>query len=233
MIMAKIPDLPKQERPRERLARLGAGALSDAELLAIFLRTGVTGSSAIEVGRKLLQKHGSLNALGGLSVQQLSEEHGLGPAKAAQMMAAFELGARCAREKMLGVPMNSADAIHEAMAPRLAHERNEHVLIILLDSKLRATRTIELSRGNADTALCEPRDVLHHVLINAASSFVLVHNHPSGDPGPSRQDLILTKKIRDACEVMRIRFVDHVIIGRLSEGECSPYYTFAGAGVLG
>ena len=112
------------------MARLGAGSLSDAELLAIFLRTGVTGSSAIEVGQRLLKKYGSLSALGGLSVRELSTEHGLGPAKAAQMIAAFELGARCAAEKMQRVSMNSADAIYQAMAPRLAHESSEHVLII-------------------------------------------------------------------------------------------------------
>ncbi|MBT8044613.1 MAG: DNA repair protein RadC [Verrucomicrobiae bacterium] len=230
--MAKIPDLPETERPRERLARLGASSLSDAELLAIFFRTGVEGSSAIEVGRKLLKKYGGLSELGGLSVKELSEEHGIGPAKAAQMMAAFELGARCANEKMHRATMNSADAIYQAMAPKLAHEKKEYVIIILLDSKLRAIRTIELSEGNTDTALCEPKDVLHHVLINQAPAFVLVHNHPSGDPSPSRQDLVLTKKIREASELMRLRFVDHMIIGRPSDQHASAYYSFTGAGVL-
>ena len=128
--------------------------------------------------------------------------------------------------------MNSANAIYQAMAPRLAHERKEHVLIILLDSKLRATRTIELSRGNATTALCEPRDVLHHVIINQASAFVLVHNHPSGDPSPSQQDRSLTRNIREACEIMRLRFVDHMIIGRPSNDQLRPYYSFTGAGLL-
>ena len=230
--MTKISDLPKDERPRERLARLGASAISDAELLAIFLRVGVKGSSAIEIGRNLLKIHGSLTELGGLSVKELSKEHGLGPAKAAQLMAAFELGARCANEKMSRVPMNSADAIYQAMAPRLAHERKEHVLIILLDSKLRALRTIELSVGNSNTALCEPRDVLHHVIINQAPAFILVHNHPSGDPSPSRQDLVLTKNINEASEIMRLRFVDHMIIGRPSDDHAKPYYSFTGAGVL-
>ncbi len=230
--MARIPDLPANERPRERMARLGAAALSDAELLAIFLRTGVQGSSAIEVGQRLLKKYGSLTELGSLSVKELSAEHGLGPAKAAQMIAAFELGARSAGEKMNRVVMNSAEAIYKAMAPRLAHESREHVLIILLDSKLRAMRTIELSKGNADTALCEPRDVLHHVLIHGAASFVLVHNHPSGDPSPSRQDVLLTKKISEACEPMRLRFVDHLIVGRASDHHARPYHSFAAAGLL-
>ncbi|MGB2403237.1 MAG: JAB domain-containing protein, partial [Akkermansiaceae bacterium] len=92
--------------------------------------------------------------------------------------------------------------------------------------------TIELSKGNADTALCEPRDVLHHVLIHGAASFVLVHNHPSGDPRPSRQDILLTKQIRQACEPMRVRFVDHLIVGRSSDHHASPYHSFAAAGVL-
>jgi DNA repair protein RadC len=230
--MATIPDLPQEERPRERLARLGSAALSDAELLAIFLRVGVKGSSAIEVGRKLIHKYGSLNELGGLSVNELSKEHGLGPAKAAQLIAAFELGTRCASEKMKRAPMNCAEAIYQAMAPRLAHERKEHVIIILLDTKLQATRTIELSKGNSNTALCEPRDVLHHVIINQASAFVLIHNHPSGDPSPSRQDLALTKQIQQACEVMHLRFVDHMIIGRPSAHHQKPYYSFTGEGVL-
>jgi len=230
--MPIIPDLPKEERPRERLARLGSSALSDAELLAIFLRVGVAGCSAIEVGRKLIQKYGSISELGGLSVNELSKEHGLGPAKAAQLIAAFELGKRCANEKMKRTPMNSAEAIYQAMAPRLAHERQEHVLIILLDSKLRAMRTIELSKGNSNTALCEPRDVLHHVLINQSSAFVLVHNHPSGDPSPSRQDLQLTKNIASACEFMHLRFVDHMIIGRPADTHQQAYYSFTGAGIL-
>lgn len=231
--MAKIPDLPKNERPRERLARLGAGSISDAELLAIFLRVGVKGASAIDLGRELLKKHGSLTELGGMSVKELSKEHGLGPAKSAQLLAAFELGSRCANEKMRRTPMTSTDVIYDAMAPRLAHERKEHVLLILLDTKLRATRTIELSVGNIDTALCEPRDVLHHVLMNQSPAFVLVHNHPSGDPSPSRQDFILTRNIQEACEVMRIRLVDHMIIGRPSDDREEPYYSFAASGRLG
>lgn len=228
--MATIPDLPENERPRERFARLGASSVSDAELLAIFLRVGVKGSSAIDVGRKLLRKHGSLTELGGLSVDELSLEHGLGPAKAAQLLAAFELGARCANEKLSRTPMNSADAIYAAVAPRLAHERREHVLVLLLDSKLRGIRTIELSVGNANTALCEPRDVLHHVLINRATAFALVHNHPSGDPGPSKQDIALTRKLAEASALLHIRLVDHMIIGRPSNDRPDAYYSFAANG---
>ena len=225
--MATIPDLPENERPRERFARLGASAVSDAELLSIFLRVGVKGSSAIEIGRKLLKKHGSLTELGGLTVKELSREHGLGPAKAAQLLAAFELGTRSANEKMNRAPMNSVEAIYSTVAPRLAHERKEHVLILLLDSKLRGIRTIELSVGNANTALCEPRDVLHHVLLNQVTAFVLIHNHPSGDPSPSKQDIVITRNLAEASELLHIRFIDHMIIGRQSEERHKPYYSFA------
>ena len=230
--MSKIPDLLENERPRERFARLGSSAVSDAELIAIFFRVGVKGSSAIEIGRTLLKKYGSLTSLGGLTVKELSQEHGLGTAKAAQLLAAFELGARCANEKMSRKPMNSAESIYEAMAPRLAHELKEHVLILLLDSKLRCTRTIELSVGNANAALCEPRDILHHVLINRATAFALVHNHPSGDPRPSKQDEILTRNTAKVSSMLHIRFVDHIIIGRLSDELRQPYYSFMSNGQI-
>ena len=230
--MATITDLPEDERPRERLARLGAPSLSDAELLAIFLRVGVKGCSAIEVGRLLLKKYGSLSHLGGLSVKELSQEHGLGPAKAAQLIAAFELGSRSAGEIMVNQPMNNAQAIYDAMAPRLSHERIEHVLIIILDTKLRAVRTIEISKGTSDTALCEPRDILHHVIINNAKSYVLVHNHPSGDPTPSQQDISLTQKMCDASKMMNLRLLDHVIIGRAAVNRRLPFYSFSQSGKL-
>ena len=126
--------------------------------------------------------------------------------------------------------MNSTKAIYQAVAPRIAHERKEHVLVILLDAKLRGIRTIELSVGNANTALCEPRDVLHHVLINRATAFVLIHNHPSGDPSPSRQDIVLTRNIAEASELLHIRFVDHMIIGRPSTDCIQPYYSFSADG---
>jgi len=118
---------------------------------------------------------------------------------------------------MRRAPMNSADAIYDAVAPRLAHERQEHVLIILLDTKLRGVRTIELSKGNTDSVLCEPRDVLHQAIINQCPAFVLVHNHPSGDPAPSQADFKMTRRIFEASKIMGIRMVDHMIIGRPSE----------------
>lgn len=227
-----LSKLPKDEHLHARIATLDPEALSDAELLSLLLAKRQKNGTALELGRQLIQKFGGLSELGGLSVQQLSNEYGMGTKNAVQLLAAFEFATRSAQEKMLRKPMNSADAIYKAMAPRLAHKNNEYVIIILLDTKLQAVRTVELSRGNCNTALCEPRDVLHEVIINSAPAFVLVHNHPSGDPAPSRQDVSLTKRVQQASEFMNIRFVDHLIIGRPSSDRHSGYYSFTASGVL-
>jgi len=221
-----------EECPYTRLVRFGPEALSDAELLALFLEKKERWNSAIQQGRQLIHKFGGLPELGGLSIKQLSGEYGVSTKGAVQLLATFELAARCAKERMTRQPMNSAESIYQAMAPRLAHKKIEYVFLILLDSKLQATQTVELSRGNAGTALCEPRDVLHQVIINRASAFVMIHNHPSGDPGPSRQDLSLTKKVQQAAEFMNLRFVDHLIIGRPRDDNRKADYSFTEAGVL-
>lgn len=227
-----ISKLSKDEHLHTRIATLGPEALSDAELLSLFLKERQKHGTALELGRQLIHKFGGISELGGLSIRQLSNEYGIGSENAVQLLAAFEFATRSAQEKMLRKPMNSAEAIYQAMAPRLAHKNNEYVIIILLDTKLQAVRTVELSRGNCNTALCEPRDVLHEVLISSAPAFVLVHNHPSGDPAPSRQDVSLTKRVQQACEFMHIRFVDHLIIGRASPNHHNAYYSFTASGVL-
>jgi len=212
-------------------------ALSDAELLSLFVSSngknkGSVKGADIDVGRRLVRKFGGVAELGRLEVRELAAEYGMNHQSAARLLGAFELAARCATEQMSRKLMNSAEAIYQGVGPRLAHKKNEHVILILLDTKLQAIRTVELSRGNCNTALCEPRDVMHEVLVSSAPAFVLVHNHPSGDPAPSRQDLALTKKIQQACEFMNLRFVDHVIIGRLSPNQQSGFYSFAASGIL-
>lgn len=226
------PKISTEEHPNARFTRLGSQALSDAELVSLFLKHGSKKDNGVEIGRQLIRKFGGICELGALSVRQLAEESGMNTSNAVRLLAAFEFAARCAGERMRRKPMNSAEAIYQSISPRLAYENNEYVLIILLDSKLQALRTVELSKGNSHTALCEPRDVLHQVIINQASAFVLVHNHPSGDPSPSRQDLTLTKKVQQAAEFMHLRFVDHLIIGRPGEDRQKAYYSFTEAGVL-
>ena len=179
----------------------------------------------------LIHQYGSL---GGIleNSKELLVENGLSEAKAYRLSVMLEIQKRVLKEFRDSPVMNSAQAIYDVMAPRLANEKIEYVCVILLDSKLRATRIIEVSKGNDSTALCEVKDVLHHVLVNNAKAFIVVHNHPSGDPAPSRQDLTLTKRIAESSEVMRLRFVDHVIVGRQSRDFKSPYYSFCGNGVI-
>jgi len=234
----EIPGLPSdtaifnEEHPHARFTRLGPQALSDAELISLFFKHVSTNGNPVEIARKLITQFGGISELGALNIERLSGESGMNTSSSIRLLAAFELASRCAEERMMRKSMNSAEAIYQAMAPRLAYKNSEYVLIVLLDGKLRALRTVELSKGNGRTALCEPRDVLHQVIINKALAFVLVHNHPSGDPGPSRQDLALTKKVQQASEFMNLRFVDHIIIGRPADDRQKSYYSFTEAGVL-
>lgn len=227
----RINELPDELRPREKMAREGAGALSDAELLAIFLRVGVKGESAIEVGGRLLATHGGLAALGRLDIAQLAAEHGLGIAKATQFAAAFELGARVARERSSATPLDTPDAVYAAFAPQMRHLRTESLRVVLLDSRLRATRFVTISDGSLNETVAHPRDILHPAVLHRAYAFHLVHNHPSGDPSPSRADRELTGRIAKAAELLQVNLLDHIIIGSPSHHH-DPYFSFQEAGLL-
>lgn len=227
-----LRDLPEDQRPREKLAKHSAAALSDSELIAIFLRTGTKGQSALDIAQRLLASHRSLTALSRLDHLQLSEEHGLGPAKAAQLAAAFEIGSRLARESATSAPLKSAQRIYDIMAPQLLHLPTEHLVALLCDAKLNHTQTVTISKGGISSTSCTPREVLRPVILRQAHSFFLVHNHPSGDPSPSIADISVTSAIRDAAALMQIRLVDHIIIGQRIHGK-SPYYSFRENNKLG
>lgn len=227
----RINDLPEEDRPREKLAKWGAAALSNAELLAIFLRVGVVGKSAIEVAQELLNAHGSLRELGKSDIKQLSQQHGVGPAKAAQIAAAFELGLRSAKEEIAQASLASPEEIYRLMRPILDHQKCEKVYLLLTDSRLQHQRTIELSHGTVDESLCHPRDVLHHAVLHQSYGFILVHNHPSGDARPSSADYQITKSISKAADLLRVRFLDHVIVGSPSIHR-DAYYSFREHGTL-
>ena len=226
-----INELPDRLRPREKMAREGAGALSDAELLAIFLRVGVKGESAIEVGQRLLDQHGGLGALGGLEIAQLAREHGLGLAKAAQLAAAFELGARVAREQSANRTLDSPQAAYEVFAPQMRHLPHESLRLALLDTRLRGLRYLTISDGGLNETVAHPREILHPVILHRAYGFLLVHNHPSGDPSPSRADRELTKRVASASALLQVEFLDHLIIGRPSPRN-EGYFSFREAGLL-
>ena len=224
-----INDLPKDERPREKLAKHGAGSLSDAELIAIFLRVGVKGQSAIEIAKRLLVTYGNLSQISRLEPSDLEKEFGLGPAKAAQLCASFEIASRIARESVISTPINNPQNIYIAMVPQLRLRTTESLHVMLADTRLCHIRTVTISQGTVNQTTCHPRDVLRPVINSQAHGFVLVHNHPSGDPSPSRADDEMTRTIIKAADRMQVRFVDHVIIGQSIDGK-EPYYSYRESG---
>ncbi|WP_226895024.1 RadC family protein [Luteolibacter marinus] len=228
----RISDLPLDERPREKLAKLGPGALDNAELLALFLRTGMKGRSAIQIGRDLLEHYGSIGSLGSAGVDELARQPGLGLAKACQLVAAFELGARAAREQLASTPLDSPEMIHRTFSPQLAWLRHEKLLVALVDTRLRHSGTIEVSAGSLTETVAHPREILRPVITRGAYGFVLIHNHPSGDPSPSRADEHFTRRITEAADLLQLRFLDHIIVGRPDRGR-EAYFSFREAGIIG
>ncbi len=227
----RIQDMPNGARPREKLAQLGPAALDNAELMALFISTGTKGKNAIDIGRELLTKYGSMGALGGLPVSELAKERGLGPAKASKLAAAFELGTRVAREQLQAKPLDSPDLIHDLFAPQLRHLAQEQVVVAVVDTRLRHVGTTIVSMGSVNESTAHPREILRPVITRGAHGFVLVHNYPSGDPTPSRADQVVTRRMVEAAEIMQVKFLDHVIIGKPSPGRL-PYFSFRQAGIV-
>lgn len=208
-----IHDLAPGERPREKLLERGAAALSDSELLAILLRTGIQGANAIEVARQLLQRYGSLGGLSRCSVAEIAKIKGIGPAKAVQLAAAFGLGARLARESFARASLEDPEAAYELLGPEMRALNKESLRVILLDTRYRLIRIEEVSVGSLDESIAHPREILRPALIYSAYAFILAHNHPSGDPTPSAADHRLTQRLREAARLLMIEFHDHIIIG--------------------
>ncbi len=221
----RINDLPSEERPRERMQRLGAAALSGAELLAIFLRTGTAGASAIEIGRQLIHKYGSLSALGRLSIEDLRQEHGLGLAKACQLKAAFELGLRASRENLQSKPLDSPEAIYDYFRRDLEFRNTETVIVATLNTRFQLRRWVEISKGTANSTTAVIRDVIRPALIDQAPSFLVIHNHPSGNPTPSSADDRFTRELVKAADLFRLTLADHLIIGRPLDGR-KGYFSY-------
>lgn len=231
MVNGRIQDMPSGDRPREKLAMLGPGALSNAELLALFISTGSRGRSAIEIGRDLLAKYGSMGALGSMLVGELARERGLGLAKASKLAAAFELGARVAREQVQAAVLDTPERVFEMMGPQLAHLPQEQVVVVPVDTRMRHMGTTVVSVGTVNESTAHPREIFRPVIARGAFGFVLVHNHPSGDPSPSRADEAVTRRVAEAAQLLQIRFVDHLIVGRPSPGRAA-YFSFREAGLI-
>lgn len=227
----RIKEMPEQDRPREKLARRGAPSLSDAELLAILLRTGVHGQNAVETGRKLLHDAGSLTHLADYQLPQFTAIKGLGKTKALHLMAAFELGNRLRGEMLTQVRLDSPELVHKFLGGEMRTLPTESLRVVLLNTKYKLIRVQEVSKGTVNESLAHPREILRQALIYSAFAFILVHNHPSGDPSPSRADRRITDTIREASQLMQIEMLDHIIFGAASQ-EHPPYFSFREHGLL-
>ncbi len=208
-----IKDWPQELRPRERLIREGAAALSDPELLALFLRVGVPGRSAVELGRDLLTHFGSINRLFGASLQQCSAVHGMGPAKFAQLQAVMELAQRAIAEQLQAGPaLGSPDAVRQYLRLQLGRQPHESFLVLFLDVKNRLLACDEMFRGTLTHTSVYPREVVKAALHHNAASVMLAHNHPSGSAQPSESDLLLTRALVQALALVDVRVLDHFVI---------------------
>jgi DNA repair protein RadC len=207
--------LPRVDRPREKLAQKGSSALSDAELLAVIIGQGTRGSSVLAVADEILKFFGP-SKLAGVSPKDLQSVKGIGPARAAQLVACLELGRRIFRpeEEPAVVIRRPEDAA--SLTRELSAARKEHFCTLYLDTRNRVMRKETVSIGTLNASLVHPREVFQPAVESSAASVVLVHNHPSGDPEPSREDLLLTKRLVTAGEIMGIEVLDHVIVARRS-----------------
>ena len=209
-----ITDWPAQQRPRERLIRFGPAALSDAELLAVFLRTGVAGKSAVDLGRDMVGHFGSLNGLFGATLNDFSAMNGLGPAKFAQLQAVLELARRALREQLTdGVFLSAPQAVHQYLQLYFANLTHESFVVLFLDVRNRLISADEMFRGTLTHTSVYPREVIKSALRHNAASLILAHNHPSGNCEPSTADIKLTDTLRQAAALVDVRVLDHFIIG--------------------
>lgn len=220
-------DLPAEERPREKLRALGAEALSNAELLAILLRTGSDRESALQLAVRLLSQSGGLRYLPALSLEDMQESRGVGPAKAAQLKAALEIGRRLAtmppdQAESITSPQRAAALVME----ELRYRKREHFLILLLNTKNHLLSREEISVGSLSASIVHPREIFKVPLRKSAASIILVHNHPSGDPSPSQEDLEVTRRLVEAGNLLGIAVRDHLIIGD------GCYFSFKEKGLL-
>ncbi len=210
----QIPQWPENERPRERLCQLGAEYLSDAELLTIILRVGNKGQSAFDLAQQILVMCQGLGGLDAKSITELCEIHGIGMAKAAQIKAAIEIGKRLrhAHTPPRAVFRTSRE-VFDYMQLKLRHQPREQFYVMLLTIRNKLIQEKKLFEGSLNESIVKARDVVKLAVNEQAAGIIFVHNHPSGEPVPSKDDLDLTKRLQRACEAVEIRVLDHVIIG--------------------
>jgi DNA repair protein RadC len=224
-----IKNWPEDDRPREKLLQKGPQALSDTELLAIVLRNGnaSTGESAIDHARLLLGQFDGLRGIDEASVTELEKIKGIGPAKIAQMKASLEIARRLGSHKWeSGQPLRSSEDVFHHFRHGLEKEKKEFFYVILLNNKNKKLREVKISEGSLTASLVHPREVYNPVIRESAAAVIFVHNHPSGDPAPSQEDIEITRRLKEVGEVMGVRVLDHVVIGH------DRYFSFSDRGML-
>jgi DNA repair protein RadC len=215
----RIKDISTENRPRERLEKQGATALSDAELLAIILKIGNKQENVVDMSNRLLSKYG-IAKLSSCSLKELQAIKGIGKAKACQILALFELNKRHTLAKQNGKPLKSAKDVFQYVEPKLAHLDRECFMVLHLNTKNCVLKEEVVSLGTLNSSLIHPRELFKSAIKESAHSIILTHNHPSGDPEPSEEDYEITERLFDAGELLSIKILDHVIIGK------NRYYSF-------
>ncbi len=225
--MFMIKEMPVTERPRERFLKYPIDRITTVELIAIILRTGSKNESVIELSKKVLYNHSNLKALSQASIKDLTKIKGIGPSKAIQLKAAFELGLRAGLEVFdKQIKLISPEAIYLYLKDHLEMKMQEHFIAIYLNTKGELIKKETLFIGSLNSSLVHPREVFKHAVLNSAAAIVICHNHPSGDPMPSKNDIEVTKVIEENSKMMDIKLMDHIIIGR------NRYFSFKEKGML-
>jgi len=213
MAYKSIKEWPEDERPRERLLKHGPSTMSDAQLLAIILRTGGGGRSALDIGMDLLSTFRSFSELEQASLAEFSSIKGIGKAKTAQIKAALEIGKRLNHEPSpKGPAFSSGQDVYNYFSPKMKGLRKEVFHCVLLDVKNRLIRDLKISEGTLTASLIHPRESFRDAIKESAASVIFIHNHPSGDPTPSREDIAITEKLENAGETLGIKVLDHIIV---------------------
>ncbi len=225
-----VKEWPEDERPRERLVKFGAGSLSDAQLLAIIIRNGRGGRSAVDLGMELLERFRSLEGIAQASIHEICGKDGvkgIGKAKAAEIKAAIELGRRHQKPSLAGASFCSSDDVASYYRPRMKDLKKETFRCALLDAKNKIIRDEVVSIGSLTSSIVHPRDTFKAAIRESAAAVIFIHNHPSGDTKPSQEDILLTRRLVQAGELLGIQVLDHIIIGDGS------HFSFRENGMIG
>ena len=223
-----VRDLPKPERPRERLQNLGPEALSSQELLALIVGRGIPKKSVMTIAQELLARFGNVKAISQATLEELSQIKGIGIAKAAQIKACFELGKREDLDPEDPAPFDikNPEAVVKAVRASIRDKAKEHFKLILLNSRNKIICISPISTGTLTTSLVHPREVFKDAIVHSAASVILAHNHPSGDPEPSEDDMKITKKLVESGRILGIEVIDHIVIGK------NNFYSFREKGLI-